>query len=482
MATKRHYQVEFAIKPHAIQQEIVDHIDGKYLNREGKRFRFFVVVCGRQWGKSFIAKYTLMKQAINEGKTCMWVAPSIPTARGHWRGLVNLIQKSNIPTVSISMSDKEIHFHGGGSISVRSALEPDNLRGATLDFLVLDEAAYFRNGDYVWYSVCQPMITASGGSVLFVTTPHGKNWVYDVWLRGTKETDKYYRSWRAPSTTSPYQDATLLEDIRTSIPEYKWKEEYLAEFLSDAGGVFNGIDDAAIVEPLEKPIPGHMYVCGVDIGKSGDPTRITMIDKYTREQVYGDGWVSLGTIPSMRRIGEILDIWKPEITLFEKNGIGETFFDIAKAVLAGNVPDNYLLSQMYPDEEVADENEGTARDRTIAGHHLRAVHMNNDLKRGFVERLTAAIEWGKLAILKEDSTYGKVQIAEMSTYERQATKSGTSVTYNAADGYHDDTVSALYLAYSLVPAKLQVVNEKQEKQLANPFRSGKHLKAGKKRA
>ncbi len=488
MVTKKHYQVQFVIKPHAIQQEIVDYINGVYLNRKDARYRFFVVVCGRQWGKSFIAKYTLMVKAINEGKRCMWVAPSIPTARGHWNELCEMILNSNIPIKKLSQSAKEIHFHGGGSISVRSALEPDNLRGATLDFLVLDEAAFFRDGDYVWTNVLQPMITASGGTVLFVTTPQGKNWVYDVWKKGQDPDNLYYKSWQAPSTSSPYQDKDLLEDLRTSLPEYKWRQEYLAEFLSDVGGVFNGVDRSSTVTMLHKPIQGHTYVAGVDIGFSGDATRVTIIDKYTREQVYGDGWVSLGTIPSIKRIGEILNVWRPEVTMFEKNG-SEMFFDIVQAVFAGSEPDDFMLKQMIlsgavhdPDNEFEQPN---AYERMVGGHRLRAVHMNNDLKRAHVEGLAAAIEWGKLAILNGESQYGQDQIAEMSTYQREKTKSGMSVTYNAQEGYHDDTISALYLAYRLLPQNVNqiVMNPNAgEKKKASPFRSGKKLKVGKHRA
>jgi hypothetical protein len=492
MVTKKPYpMVEFAIKPHAIQQEIFDYIDGKFLNPKGRRYRFFIVVCGRQWGKSFLAKYTLMRKAINEGKRCMWVAPSIPTARGHWNELVDLIIKSGIPVKKLSQSAKEIHFHSGGSISVRSALEPDNLRGATLDFIVLDEAAFFRDGDYVWDKVIQPMVTASGGTVLMVTTPNGKNWLYNVWKKGQDENNLYYKSWQAPSTSSPYQDKELLEELRKSLPEFSWRQEYLAEFLSDAGGVFNGVDKAAVVNLLTRPLEGHTYVAGVDIGgATGDAHTFTVIDKYTREQVFGDAWVSLGTIQSFKRIAEHLAIWKPEVTMFEKNGVGETFFDILQMVVAGKEPDPFYIAQMQlanieveavniaMDIAIGDPtNIYRPKERLIGGHRIRSVHMNNDYKRAYVEGLSAAIEWGKLTILNPQCDYGLEQISEMSTYAREFTKSG-NVTYNAQEGYHDDRVSSLYLAYHLLPSQISgvsFVNTKEHKEV-NPFRSGKSLK------
>lgn len=434
MATK-HYKVQFALKPHPKQQEIIDYVDGKNTNALGNPYRFFLAIIGRQWGKSWLAKYMLLEHAINRRETTLWVAPAITSARTHWNDLVKLIQNSNIPVVKILQASKEIHFHGGGSISVRSAIEPDNIRGMTVDFMVLDEASFFRDGEYVWYSICLPMITASRGTVLITTTPNGQNWVWDLFNMGLDPNDEYYKSWRFPSTTSPYQDKKLLAQLKKSMPEKRWREEFEAEFLSDAGAVFSGLDRASRVEMIESPVAGHAYIAGVDIGQSNDDTCFTVIDKYTREQVYGENFSNIGTTLTVKRIIQLLNIWHPEITMIEKNGVGEALLSLLREALNGTE----VLKTLGDDLEV------------VGKHRIKPVHMTNELKREYIERLVADIEYDRLAILTKDSAYGTLQRRQMSTYERKRTDSNMSITYSASGTNHDDTISAIMLAYSGVP-------------------------------
>lgn len=428
-------KVTFANKLFDIQQDVEDHMNGLKLNREGNPYRFFIPIFGRQSGKSYLAKRVLIDHAVNKAHVCMWVSPTINTARDHWNDLVNLLKKSGIPIKALKQASKEIHFHGGGLIYIRSAIEPDNLRGATLDLLILDECAYFRNGEYAWYSVLMPMITASRGIVLFPTTPNGRNWVYKLFNRGMGD-DLYYKSWHMSSMKAPYQDKALLNDIKETMPSHKWRTEYEAEFLADAGGTFSGVDKAAVGTPLSAPLHGHSYVMGVDIGFSHDYTCFTVMDKYTRQQVYGKRFSDEGTLSTIDKLMEFIDVWKPEKVNLEKNGIGENIFDIIKEKYAS---------------KATDEAPETKREFNYGGTAIRAIHMNNEIKREAVERLAADIEYGRLTLLTDKCEYGETQLNEMSTYERQRTNSGLNITYNAAEGCQDDTVSALYLCNLAMP-------------------------------
>jgi len=462
---EKHYKVDFGFKPHALQQGIIDHLDGKEVCPvTGKPYRFFVAALGRQWGKSWLAKYLLLDRAINKGQTCQWVAPAIPSARDHWNGLVALIENSGLPVKAIRQQAYEIYFYGGGSIRVRSALVPDNLRGPTLDLLILDEAAFFRNGEYVWNSVCQPMITASGGQVLFTSTPNGRNWFWEIFKRGLDPKNKFYKSWNYPSVSSPYQDPELLEEIKSSVPALSWREEYMAEFLVDGGGVFAGVEKASIVRLLPGPLEGHEYVAGVDFGQNNDASVFTVIDKGTREQVYGERWTSVGTTETVNRIIGLMHHWQPYVTVVEKNGIGESLYSLMLEVLGGTVDE--LVMEFVGWEDLSVDFAG--------GHKLRGVHVDNNIKRGNVDRLAADIEYGRLFLLEDDnSPYVTTQLSEMSTYERDRTPSGL-VTYNAAKDCHDDTIAALALAYSAVPKPPKFRKPKKKgKKRANPLKRGR---------
>lgn len=472
MPQDKHYKVNFAFNPYPLQREIIDYLDGKQTNPDGQPYRFFIAALGRQSGKSWLARFTLLDRAINRGQVCMWVAPAITSARTHWNKLVELIQKSKIPTKKISQAAKEILFYGGGSITVRSALEPDNLRGDSLDYAVLDEAAFFRDGEYVWWQVVLPMITATRGVVMFTTTPNGRNWLYQLFKNGKDPANRYYKSWNIPSTASPYQDLELLDELRRSMPTMKWREEFMAEFLADGGGVFSGIEQAASGLLLPAPERGHEYAAAIDFGWTGDNNAFTVIDKHERRQVFGTTFNNIGTVRTVKRLIELMDYWQPEVTHIEKNGIGEALLGLFRDVLSGK-DDVEDLRDLLNKRTEDDPDEKPLED-IVGGHKIRVIHMNNDIKRDIVERLAADIEYARLTILSDQTPYGEKQIEEMSTFERKRTPTGMP-TYGAVEGSHDDTVIALALANKGVPKikkfKLPKLDKNPDEKQKSPFRS-----------
>ena len=425
MANKKAPRLDFSkMACYGLQEEI-----------KNDQAKYKIVAFGRQSGKSWLAKRISLEESANNGKRILWVAPSIPTALDHWNDLVELIEESGIPTRNINSQQKIIRFHSGGSIRIRPAEKPNNLRGGTIDLLILDEAAFMHQD--VWYKILQPTITASRGKVLFLSTPNGQNWFYRLFALGQNDEFTEFRSWHMPSTKAPYQDKEGLELIRRTVPELVWREEYMAEFLADSGGVFAGLDKVKYRAMIHVPKPGHVYVAGIDWGMDNDYTVFTVGDKYTGQQVFAERFTSIGTIDQVNRIIKLLEIWKPEICHIELNGIG--------------VPMYKLLKEMIADE--VDDRDNQAEYLGLNSKiKIRGVHMNNIRKRKAVESLSAAIEYGRFQPLVRENemdmdSYGAIQMQEMSTYQRKRTATELEVTYNAAEGYHDDTVSATYLLY-----------------------------------
>lgn len=473
---ERKIKIEFAMKPYKEQQEIIDCVRGDIRNPNGDRYQFLVADFGRQSGKSWTSRYIALDSAANRDLNVMWVSPSISSARNHWNKLVKLLKKSKLPC-KILQAAKEIHFPDGGVIAIRSAIEPDNLRGDSVDVLILDEAAFFRNGEYVWEQVCLPMITATRGVAVFTSTPNGRNWFYKLFLQGWNKPDaEYHRSWKLKSEQSPYQDKKLLAYLKTIIPSMRWKEEFEAEFLSDGGGVFIGVERASKAKMLFAPDPKRVYVAGLDIGSTRDNSTFTVIDKESREQVFGEAFTNMGAIPTIRRIISLLDHWKPEVTHVEKNGVGDFLFKLLKEVLAGGDIEALVQQMNYA---LQDETTLSQIDEVVGGHHLIGVHMDNPTKRALVERAATDVEFGRLFLLEPDTSnpqaYSNLQNSELSTFTRQATASGTDITYKAAEGAHDDTVAALYLAYKGVPkpqkGKKTWTAEPKNNSLTEMFRS-----------
>ena len=412
-------------------------------------YRFIICPIGRQWGKSYLGKALAIETAGVNGQKVIWVAPAQSAAEDHWVELLDWLE--DYPRIYINRTKKVIRFPNGGEIRVRSTVKPDNIRGSSINLIIADEAAFFERGEYVWDQVLTPMITAVRGKILALTTPNGRNWVYDKYLLGQKKGEDLYISVRYPSSSSPIQDLPLLESLRRTMPSRRYRVEYEAEFLADGGGVFAGVDRASVIEFISSPQEGHSYVAGIDVGHNDDSTCVTIVDKYTRQQVAGYRFTDIGTIQPLRKIIDILGEWQPEITSVETNGVGRHFFSLLKEVLYHGLETEDTILNLINDVDM----DSVSMDEVVGGHRVRGIHMDNKLKREYVERLAADIEYGRFHILTQGSDYGVKQMNEISTYERKRTAAGLNITYGAADDCHDDTVTALYLAYSLVPPHIR---------------------------
>jgi phage terminase large subunit-like protein len=447
----------WADKPYALQQDIIDHLDGKKTNPKGNKYRFLLAILGRQTGKSWLGKRVLLDHAANKHENCMWVALTIKNAQAHWHELTTWIEKANFPVKSINNNQKEIYFHGGGYIYVRTAQEPDNMRGTGLKLIVLDEAAFYPKGQYIWNSIIVPMVTSTRGQVLITTTPNVRDYLYDLYLNGLDPDNLYFKSWNIPSSASPYQDKELLEQIRKSTPSSDWRREYLAEFITDAGGVFYGLESASCLQPSKEREPNVVRrVMGVDVGFNKDFTCVTIVD-YDSEgvgrQKYGRRWSGEGTADTIAQIAQVIHEYQPDGMVLENNGVGNVLYQTLSEVLRGQSISSREVLQRTLTQQSIDVNVRTLLTKNTK---IYSINMDNSLKRRLVETLSADIEYGRMLILAKDCDYGHVQMLELGTYERQITTTARMTTYNARSGEHDDTVSALYLCTFLKPPPVSV--------------------------
>lgn len=384
---------------HPKQQEVYDH-----------PARFKVLACGRRWGKSLAAAQIGIDLAVNYGKQGWFVSPTYNNVMTHWINVKTLIGDR---FTYKNEQQKYIEFMNGdmkGSISFKSGDRPDNLLGAGLDFVVVDEAAY-QNPD-LWFRVLRPSLSDRLGIAFLISTPNGKsNYFYQLYLRGQDPNDTTWQSWRFPTSTNPYMPPNEVEQAKKDMTEIRFRQEYLAEFISDAGGVFHGLEKAAINDPLEAPEEGHVYVGGIDWGRRNDYTAVSIIDVTTNRQVHLDRFTEIGYEIQRSRIARMYDTWKPTVFYAEANAMGQ------------------------PNIEAL-QNDGLP---------VKPVFMTNISKTSLVERLASYIEKEEMTLLSPNSFMGEAQLAELSAFEIHRT-SGGRVTYAAAKGFHDDTVVALMLA------------------------------------
>lgn len=200
--------------------------------------RFKVVLCGRRWGKTTMGVRTCVKGALATGGVYWWVAPNYPeiNASRAWTTLKMLAVQ--VPGTQVWEADHYIKFANGGEIWVKSADKEDNLRGAGLSGVVLDEMAQIK--EEVWTDILRPALTDHKGWAMFIGTPKGKNWVYRLWNKAGQLPN--WARWRKPSVDNPYLDPDEIEEARRDLSEEKFKQEFEADFGASSYLVFPEFD------------------------------------------------------------------------------------------------------------------------------------------------------------------------------------------------------------------------------------------------
>jgi hypothetical protein len=362
--------------------------------------RFKVVACGRRFGKTLTGQIKIMELAL-KGATTWWLAPTYSMAEATWRDL----KQALATTATISEVARRIDLPTGGSIAIRSTHHPDSLRGAGLDYAVLDEAAFME--PTVWPAVVRPMLLERNGGALFLSTPFGRNWFWETYKLGLDPEEPDWASFQFTSADNPLVPASELDTIRRTTPDRVFREEYLAQFIADAGQVFRGLDSAFSPPPETGPNPAHRYVAGVDWGKEQDYTAIAILNATTGQMVALDRFQGVGWSLQRGRLAALCAVWRPAVIWAEANSIGSPNIEALQA----------------------------------DGLTVRPFMTTRRSKPGLIEGLALALERGELALLDDP-----ILQHELVSYTLERLPGG-GYRYSAPPGGHDDTVIATALAW-----------------------------------
>ena len=303
------------IKPHEKQMEIVKACLDPNI--------FFVVsIIGRQFGKTTIAENLAIYWALNENNSIIyWVSPTDSQAQKVYKEIVNAIIESGcIKSKKMPKGDTEIVFTNGSKILFRSALSEDSLRGQSVDYMICDEAAFIKRDTVE--TILLPMLNVRGKKCLFISTPKGKNYLYDYFLKG--KTNKNWKSLRFSTYDSPLANAELINMFKETLPTKLFQQEVEAEFV-DNSSVFNNINEVLCLEEYDEPIPGETYYGGIDIGLINDASVLSILNgsgdliKYYR-------WENIEAPELINEIEDISKKWGFTKLLIENNNQGLTIY------------------------------------------------------------------------------------------------------------------------------------------------------------
>ena len=211
------------------------HIDKHPAQKEiaEDKTRFKVVVSGRRWGKSYLGVEVALHNAFHKKKSLNWiVCPTREMARDiHWDHLKERVKelhwKTKINETSLSIT----RLNDGSKIILKTADNPDRLRGRGLDFIVIDE---FRDMEqWIWGDVLRPALTDKKGNALFISTPNGKDVLYDLYLKGVNG-EEDWKSWHYKTIDSPFIDNDEIEQAKKDLDTRTYQQEYEADFETGA--------------------------------------------------------------------------------------------------------------------------------------------------------------------------------------------------------------------------------------------------------
>lgn len=197
--------------------------------------RFKVVAAGRRTGKSRLAAYLLLVNALQTDRgNIFYVAPTQGQARDiMWNTLLDLghglIESSHVNNLQIKLIN-------GIMISLKGADRPETMRGVSLKYLVLDEYADMKPD--VWESILRPALADLKGSALFIGTPMGRNHFYELYKLAELGLDPDYKSWHYTSYDNPILDKEEVDKAKKSMSSYAFRQEFLASFEAKGSEMF----------------------------------------------------------------------------------------------------------------------------------------------------------------------------------------------------------------------------------------------------
>lgn len=315
--------------------------------------RWGALVAHRRCGKTVACINDLIAKALQcpfpHGRYA-YVAPFLAQAKEvAWEYLKRFSQPAQADK---NEAELWVELANGARIRVHGADNPDRLRGAYLDGVVLDEYADMRPS--VWGEVIRPMLADRKGWATFIGTPKGRNEFFRITQRAAEAGDWYYVNLKASETG--ILDADELAEARLDMTPEQYAQEFECSFEAAILGAYYGKEIAEaeragrITElAFEPTLPVHTVW---DLGKganmaiwlwqiSGGEIRVVDHIEGSHDQ----------TIPDLVKVLNRIeckwgDDWVPHDAKVKELGTGRTRVETLKSL--GRKP------RLVPDHHVMD--------------------------------------------------------------------------------------------------------------------------------
>lgn len=375
-----------------------------------------VIKSKRQCGKSTLLAYLLIQTAMEHARTTsICLSPRLHQADLIFEAVKRILLPVNQQIrdfVKVNEVYKSITLKNHSKILFKSAQMRDGLRGYTVNGIyVVDEAAFI--DDDIFFDTL-PWVNVSNAPIVLCSTPMKKSgFFYDYFVRGLQSGNTVYSYDWNDFDTSALLSPEKLEEYRQSTPLYKFRTEYLGEFLDNESGVFGNY--AHIIN--NNVTPNLNCYMGIDWGSGvgGDDTSVCIFNS-SRQMVAIYHFNDKDETQTIDYIISLIKQYRPLRVQVEGNSIGQVFFGLLDKAIKLN-----RLSV-----------------------HLIKFTTTNESKERLINKFQVDMQNGNVQILRDNAL-----LTQLDMYEMKISSTGKK-TFNAKPPYHDDMIIAMLLALDCI--------------------------------
>lgn len=377
--------------------------------------RFLVIAAGRRGGKTEVAsiKALMWSKGSSLYEPVWWIANTYYNCEAGLLTCLKLYPREWVTDYSLVHGNMHITLAWGGVIQFKSAERPGSLRGRKVRAAICEEVGEWKRT--AWEEDVRPTLTDNEAPAIFIGTPKGMNWFYEMFQRGLRAAEwPEYESFHWTSYENPHLPKGDLDEARRSLPDRAFRQEYMAEFLPDSGGVFPN-PRACVKGTLEEPAKGVRYAAGWDVAKHHDWSVLTIDRAQDRHTVH---WQRFQKMPYQAQavlVARECVRYKADL-LLDASGVGDPVFEMAVSAMARAAAEAGLAPHEAP------------RVWPFKFTHGSKMNLINSMALHIGQGSTS---WPDLPVLTNE--------AEIFEYKENGST-------GAPEGYHDDAVISKALA------------------------------------
>ena len=327
-----------------------------------------------------------------------------------------------------------------GSKILASSTSASAVRGGSYNIIFLDEFAYVpANVAEQFFSSVYPTISSGKTTkVMIVSTPHGMNMFYKLWVDAEEQRNEYVPI-EVHWSEVPGRDEAWKEQTIKNTSEAQFNTEFECEFLGSIDTLVSPaklktltyrtpLKSNAGLDVHANPEDGHTYFITADVsrGTANDYSAFVVIDvteiPYKIAAKYRDNEIKPLLFPS--KIYDVARAYNQAFVMIEVNDIGE---QVANTMQFDLEYDNLVMASM----------------RGRAGQVMGGGFSGGRAQLGV--RTTKAVKRIGCSNLKQLVEDNKIIVEDLEIINELSTFIVKGQSFEADEGCNDDLVSCLFL-------------------------------------